>query len=244
MMYKVAILLSVAFFATLIQVQGLDAYRDEPAARNDVEKFLKKLEEAVDKALAQAQQALDDAAKKVNETAQTIQASAVAEMQSTEQKLEEEIDELKQKAADAGVNIDECLEGNEDQLVNLPNTLSDDMIHCVSDRIIEGIGYAQDALNKIQEVVNEIENIKQEIKDCGSGLKAVKCLAKLAIKIEEDITSLPTKIEADAAATVVLISQLEDKIKDCASSKVDECESQGEQIVATVAACVATKIIT
>lgn len=93
-------------------------------------------------------------------------------------------------------------------------------------------------------VVSEIENIRQEIKDCGHGLKAVKCLAKLAIKIEEDITTLPAKIEADVAATVVLITQLEEKVKNCASTKVDECESQGEKILANIAACVATKIIT
>ncbi|KAJ8955027.1 hypothetical protein NQ318_000459 [Aromia moschata] len=242
MVCKLAILLCGFFI--FANVHGLNSDIDGPSVRNDAEKLLKELEEAVDKAMAQAQQALDDAAIKVNETAASIQASAVSEMQSTEQNLQEEIDALKKKAADAGVNIDECLEGNEDQLVNLPNTLSDDMIHCVSDRIIEGIKYAQDALNKVQEIVNEVENIRQEIKDCGSGLKAVKCLAKLAIKIEEDVTSLPTKIEADVAATVLLITQLEDRIKECASSKVDECESQGEKIVENVSVCVATKIIT
>lgn len=130
-------------------MQGLHDTDDVPVVRNDAEKLLKKLEEAVDKALDQAQKALDDAKDKVNETAEAIESSAEGEMQSSEEKFREELDKLKEKAAEAGVNIDECLEGNEDQLVNLPNVFTEDMVHCVSDRIDEGIAYAQDALDKV-----------------------------------------------------------------------------------------------
>ncbi|KAJ8983207.1 hypothetical protein NQ317_016428 [Molorchus minor] len=218
------------------------SFREVPTPRNDVEDLLHKLEEKVNEGLDKAQQALDAAARKVNETAASVQSAAEGQMQGIEEKLQQKIDELKQKAANAGVNIDDCLAGNEDELTNLPNKFSNDMIHCVSDRVIEGISYAQDALNKVREIVNEVENIRQEIKDCGHGFSSIKCLAKLAIKIEQDVTTLPTKIEADVAATVVLITQLEEKIKDCASGKVSECESQGEAIVERVAACVAAKI--
>lgn len=107
--------------------------------------------------MEQAQKALDDAKNKVNQTAEAIEASAEAEMQSSEDKLKEELDKLKAKAAKAGVNIDDCLKGNEEKLVNLPNVFSEDMVHCVSDRINEGIGYAQDALDKVnrQSYINE-----------------------------------------------------------------------------------------
>ncbi|XP_018579270.1 uncharacterized protein LOC108917248 [Anoplophora glabripennis] len=243
MVCKLAVVLFVAIFAVFVQTHAVDN-DDVPQVRNDAEKLLEKLEAAVDEALVQAQQALDDARNKVDQTAAAIEASAESEMKSTEDKFREELDKLKEKAANAGVNIDDCLAGNEDKLVNLPNVFTEDMVHCVSDRIDQGISYAQDALDAVKKVVEEVENIKQEIKDCGHGLKAVKCLAKLALQIEKDITSLPTKIEADVAATVALIAQLEDKVKECASTKVDECESEGEKTLAIIAACVASKIIT
>ncbi|KAJ8983205.1 hypothetical protein NQ317_016426 [Molorchus minor] len=90
---------------------------------------------------------------------------------------------------------------------------------------------------RIQKIVDEVENLKQEIKDCGHGFHAVKCLAKLAIKIEKDITTLPAKIEADIAATAVLITKLKEKVKDCASKKVDRCENDGKKILESIAAC-------
>lgn len=173
MVCKLAVLLAVAIFAVFVQVtrpnnsihqvwtylaynitehsqvQGHYDNDDVPLVRNDAEKLLHKLEDAVDKALVQAQEALDDAKNKVNEVAEAVEASAEGEMQSSEEKFKEELDELKAKAAKAGVNIDECLNGNEDKLVNLPNVFTEDMVHCVSDRVNEGISYAQDALDKV-----------------------------------------------------------------------------------------------
>lgn len=92
--------------------------------------------------------------------------------------------------------------------------------------------------------MDEIENVKQEIKDCGHGFHAVKCLAKLAVRIERDITTLPTKIEVDATATVALIANLDKEVEKCASDKMDQCENDGKKILESIAACVAQKIIT
>ncbi|KAJ8920379.1 hypothetical protein NQ315_005245 [Exocentrus adspersus] len=230
----------VAIFA---QVYSFETGNDDvPVVRNDAEKYLKKLQEAVDKAMEQAQKALDDAEKKIQDKAAAVEASAEADMQTNEKKQEDAVAEQKKKATDADVNVDDCLTGNEDKLANLPAVYTQEMVTCADGKISDGVSYAQDGLNKIQTIVDELENLKKEIKDCGSGVKAVKCLAKLAVKIEQDITTLPTKIETDIAATVVLIAQLEQKVNSCASDNVSKSQSDGDAIVAAITTCVAGKI--
>lgn len=123
-----------------------------PQPRNKVDDLLKRLRAEVDRAMAKAHKALDDAKKKVDEAASKVQGEAKRQMQSTEDKLKEELDKLKEKARKAGVNIDDCLKGNEDRLVTLPDQLSNDMVHCVSDKINKGISFAQDALDNVSSI--------------------------------------------------------------------------------------------
>ncbi|XP_018579228.1 golgin subfamily A member 5-like [Anoplophora glabripennis] len=245
---KVFLVTGAMLLVAVVQIRSLQAEEETRKlsleSRNKADDLLKKLKEEVDRAMAKAHKALDDAKKKVNEAADKVQAEAKRQMQSTLDKLKEELETLKEKAKKAGVNIDDCLKGNEDRLVNLPNQLSNDMVHCVSDQINKAISFAQDALDHLQKIVDEVENIKQEIKDCGHGFHAVKCIAKLAVRIEKDITTLPTRIEADVTATVALISNLDKEVKKCASNKVDQCENDGKKILEVIAACVAKKIIT
>lgn len=95
---------------------------------------------------------------------------------------------------------------------------------------------------QIKSLVSEIENIKQEIKDCGGGLKGAKCLAKLAIKVEKDITNLPTEIEAAAAETALAIAKLQPKLKDCASDAENGCTTNGQAVYNTISTCISGKI--
>lgn len=95
---------------------------------------------------------------------------------------------------------------------------------------------------QIKSLVSEIENIKQEIKDCGGGIKGAKCLAKLAIKIEKDVTNLPTEIEAAAAETALAIAKLQPKLKNCASDAENGCTTNGQAVYNTISTCISGKI--
>lgn len=95
---------------------------------------------------------------------------------------------------------------------------------------------------QIKTIVSEIENIKQEVKNCGGGPKGVKCLAKLAIKIEQDVTNLPTQIEAAAAETVLAIAKLQPKVKSCASDAGSNCVSDEQKLFDTISTCIKSKI--
>lgn len=95
---------------------------------------------------------------------------------------------------------------------------------------------------QIKSLVNEIENIKQEIKDCGHGFKAVKCLAKLAIKIEKDITSLPDQIEVAGVQTALAIAKLQPRVKNCASDSASKCGIDGQNLFNIISNCIKSKI--
>ncbi|KAG5865526.1 hypothetical protein JTB14_035897 [Gonioctena quinquepunctata] len=145
-------------FSVMLLVLAVKIHESEG---NDVDKLLRKLREEVDKALVKAQKALDDAKAKINELAQKGENTARDAMRDTQQKLKEQLDALKEKAKKAGVNIDSCLGEDENKLINLPNDFSDDMVHCVSDTINQGIGYAQDALNKVGITPKDIETFHE-----------------------------------------------------------------------------------
>lgn len=72
-------------------------------------------------------------------------------------------------------------------------------------------------LLQINTVVSDVINIEAEIENCGVGVKSVVCLAKLAVKIEEDIVRLPVQVEKDAVRVVDIVENFVPKIKSCAS---------------------------
>lgn len=86
-----------------------------------------------------------------------------------------------------------------------------------------------------------MENVKKEIKDCGGGIKGAKCLAKLAVKIDRDITDLPHEIELAATETALAIAKLQPKVKSCASDAASNCKSTGQQLFNTIATCIKSK---
>ncbi|XP_074026408.1 uncharacterized protein [Leptinotarsa decemlineata] len=238
---KITVSSLLVLLVLINKVHELEGY---PPVGNDVDKLLQKLRKIVDAALVKAQEILDKAKAKLNGIAQKTENAASQALQGFENKLKNELDALKQKAKNAGVNIDDCLGENERKLINLPNDFAVDMVQCVQNTLNEGINYAQDALNKIKKIVSDVENIKQEIKDCGHGWKSVKCLAKLAARIEREIVSLPTQIEKDATETALLISQLDKRIEKCASEKTDKWKKRGENLLKTIGICITSKIIT
>ncbi|CAH1975210.1 unnamed protein product [Acanthoscelides obtectus] len=164
-------------------------------------------------------------------------------MNSTEESFRKQLDALKEKAKAKGVNIDECLGENEKKLIDLPNVASNDMIHGATDRVNEAIGYIQTGLNQVKQAADDVATIKAEVKKCGHGWKAIKCIAKLLIKVEEEIVELPKNLHDAVSKVVDLVENIKPRIQDCASQKVDEVESQGKKILEDIGLCVAKKLI-
>nr|CAH7767182.1 unnamed protein product [Callosobruchus chinensis] len=216
---------------------------DRASSADKIDDALAKLQKVVDEEVAEANKQLDAAKAQVDAFAGQVQDQAKKAMNSTEEALKKQLDALKEKAKAKGVNIDECLGENEKKLVDLPNVASNDMIHCVTDRVNEGIGYIQTGLNQVKQAADDVATIRQEAKKCGHGFKAIKCIAKLLIKVEEEVVALPKQLKDAVKNVVDLVENLKPRIQACASQKVDEVEAQGKKILEEISICVARKLI-
>ncbi|KAJ8955026.1 hypothetical protein NQ318_000458 [Aromia moschata] len=207
--FKFATVFSVAVFCVLVHGQLLDIPLSNPNPNNRIERLLQKLEGVVNNALQSAHQQLESAANR------TIEASGGTE----------------EKAEQSAVNIDMCISEDMDNLESLPGYMTDLMVHCVTDRVTEGVSYITDAINKLQTFVKIISSVNQNVRDCGSGLSSIRCLVKLAIKIEKDTITIPIGIAADVAGTTDLISNLEEKnqLLRCRQNGRDDIERRSDR---------------
>lgn len=120
------------------------------AVGNKVDDLLRKLEAAVNKAVDQAQKALDVAKAQLAEYATKYEVEADATMATDEKNWVDELTKLKAQAVEKKVPIDECLGDNENKLNNMETAYHNSMVQCVQGNIDHGTQYAQDALNKVR----------------------------------------------------------------------------------------------
>lgn len=114
-----------------------------------VDDLLKKLQEVVDAAVAKAREELMVAEAGINKTADAVKAEAASALNGIQITFKSELDQLKEKAKKANVNIDSCLGKDEDDLVKLPTTTSNDIVQCVQGLLIQVINYVNDALTRV-----------------------------------------------------------------------------------------------
>lgn len=116
---------------------------------NNVDDLLRKLKAAVDKAVIQAQKALDDARAQLAAFATKYEGDADTAMATTEKTFLDQLEALETLAKNKNISIDECLGENETKLKNLPATYHTSMLTCVNGVIADGTKYAQEALDKV-----------------------------------------------------------------------------------------------
>lgn len=122
---------------------------DPEIVGDKVDDLLKKLQEVVDTAVAKARQELMAAETVVNNTAAQVENEAQSALKGLQASFTKELDALKAKAKNAGVNIDSCLGKDEQTLTNLPTATAKDMVQCVQGYIIKMINYVNAALTKV-----------------------------------------------------------------------------------------------
>lgn len=134
----------------MYQVNGY-SYADENASYgNKIDDLLRKLEAAVDKAVVQAQKALDEAKAQLAAYASRYEADADTEMANDEKTWLDQLAALKAQAKQKNIVITDCLGDNEVKLNNEQTAHHAAMAGCVTGDINEGTKYAQGALDKVK----------------------------------------------------------------------------------------------
>lgn len=108
------------------------------------------MEAAVDKAVAQAQKALDVAKAQLAAYASKYEADADTEMANDEKSWLDQLATLKAQAKEKNIVITDCLGDNEVKLNNEQTTHHAVMVNCVNGDINDGTKYAQGALDKVK----------------------------------------------------------------------------------------------
>lgn len=108
------------------------------------------MEAAVDKAVAQAQKALDEAKAQLAAYASQYETEADTELANNEKSWLDKLAALKAQAQEKKVVITDCLGDNEAKLDNEQTTYHAIMVNCVNGDINDGTKYAQGALDKVK----------------------------------------------------------------------------------------------
>ncbi|XP_050300803.1 uncharacterized protein LOC126739257 [Anthonomus grandis grandis] len=238
-MNKIVALIAVCFVA--IQAANVvNVVRDGKleGAADDVKELYYKLLEKLGEAITGANNTMNEALDAAKAYAVEVETAAKAEIQSTLDSFQAQLDELNQKAKDAGIDITECRK-YETQFTQLPDTLMDEIVACVNQQISKAQSEINSAMNTAMAIQQDYYNIEKEIDDCGSGWKAVTCLAELSVKIADDTIEGPSKISDNVNNTVTIIQNAWPEIKQCATNAVEKAPSQAAQIVKDFAVCCA-----
>lgn len=116
---------------------------------DSIDDLLKRLEEAIDKAVAEAHNVLTKAEQAVNQTAAEVEAVTKNALKVIEKKFLDEVNDLKAKAKAAGVNVDECFGQDETTLINLPEVTAHEMVLCTEGYVLRVIHDVDDALARV-----------------------------------------------------------------------------------------------
>lgn len=107
------------------------------------------MEAAVNKAVDDAQKALDKAKAELAAYAGQFEADADAQMAADESTWLADLAQLKDQAKQKNIDISSCLGDNESKLSQEQTTYHAIMVNCVTEDINDGTKYAQGALDKV-----------------------------------------------------------------------------------------------
>lgn len=122
---------------------------EEIELENSIYDLIKELEAVVESAINKARQVFSNLEDLVEKAASKIKEEEKAALGKLEEVFLKQLEELKKKAKDHGVNIDDCLGEDEQQLVHLLSNTMDDLTKCVEGIVSEAIGYIKKATEEV-----------------------------------------------------------------------------------------------
>lgn len=96
---------------------------------------------------------------------------------------------------------------------------------------------------QIQTTADEVLTSKKAAEQCVKNKKSAVCLAKLVIKIDEDITKLPIEIAKDAKDVENAVAYLKPNVVKCGTESIYYCTYEGQTLLNQINKCVLNKII-
>jgi len=213
---------------------------------------------AIDKAITQAQEALNKAVEELQSKSAELEGKAKTELDKILKPLRIKLDDLIAQANDKGkttlpqkknkkktknkkgLDVSEC-QKYVDDFTNTPDNLVHNLLDCFNQQLTQAQGYVNNALDNAKKLEQDLATIDGEIDKCGEKKKwkEAECYAKLVKKIAEDTSKAPQHIVEDVGKMVVLIGNLVPNLEACFMLQVTNGGKDAAKDVVDFALCAA-----
>lgn len=145
------------------------------------------------------------------------------------------LNEIKNQAADAQVNITSCLEENEDNLNQLPDVLLVDLDSCLSTTSEATEVILEDSIDVVNGTLRLVSVVEGQLERCGT---AIICLYAVIYEADTQRTSIAHLIEDEVESADIFVGSSEVIMQTCAVQASVRMRVQSGRILQEIEQCV------
>lgn len=163
-----------------------------------------------------------------------IDAFAIIEIQTYQNKVSSELSQLKQLAETANVDVSSCTLGKEQSLNDLLNQKLGIMRSCISAISIQASQIIVNSKYIVDVLYNKVDALEFQLNQCSSEV----CLQPIIQTIIIDNVELPQKIEVEVNTATSLFDPLKTQTHECRSSEEAQYVASADIMLEEIKECI------
>lgn len=205
---------------------------------DDFLELLKELRKIIDKVIDDAIAKLPDLKNRIEEIAQDI----LDEVENTTHDIVDAgfvlIDELKKQAAENGIDIDSCLNDNEQIIHDTAQSIVSSTSSCINYNIATVDTLLQKTIAQIEARRELIRNLADEFEACNDNA----CRLGVLVKAEQLLANLPNDLNQLLENVLETIETIQLDVENCLAKSSAEVASKLQPLVDDVVQCIKDKL--
>ncbi|RZC34522.1 hypothetical protein BDFB_003798, partial [Asbolus verrucosus] len=169
--------------------------------------------------------------------AQDTEASGQRSIEEEKQKINDNLETIKNLASSVHLDISSCLNGRESSLENKFQSSIDELKSCISNQDKEGIKIVTNSKDTVDSTISIVDDLDQQLNRCTD---SILCIGPIVRQIEVEMVELPVKISTEVTRASQLIETLKPSIDDCSESNVAQYIGDAGAILGEIEDCAAT----
>lgn len=146
-----------------------------------------------------------------------------------------QINQIKELANAANVDISSCLRGQEEVIKHFRDEFEKRLETCTSNKIQEAAASLKDSKYIVDVTMSSVHRLDVDLDNCGA---SITCISPIVTKIELDMIQLPQHIKTEVNKAEDLLKDLKVMVAECRDNNVAEFTSYVTSLVAIIENCV------
>lgn len=163
-----------------------------------------------------------------------IDAFAIIEIQTYQNRVSSELSQMKQLAEAANVDVSPCTQGKEQALNDLLNQKLSIMRSCISAIRIQGAEIVVNSKYIVDVLYNKVDALEFQLDQCSSEA----CLQPIIQTITIDSVELPQKIEVEVNTATGLFDPLKTQTHECRTSEEAQYVTNADIMLEEIKECI------